>query len=165
MDLLLLVALLAGVATIITIILATRLDAFPALLIGAVVTGLIAQVAPPELVTMITTGFGNTLASIGIVIGLGVALGKLLEVTGGADALARWFVRVFGQGREAGAMAATGSVVSVPVFCDSGYVMLHPLARSLARRTGQSLVMISIALAGGLVLSHTLVPPTPGPLA
>lgn len=165
MDLLLFVALLAGVATIITIILATRLDAFPALLIGAVVTGLIAQVAPPELVTMITTGFGNTLASIGIVIGLGVALGKLLEVTGGADALARWFVRVFGQGREAGAMAATGSVVSVPVFCDSGYVMLHPLARSLARRTGQSLVMISMALAGGLVLSHTLVPPTPGPLA
>lgn len=165
MDLLLLVALLAGVATIIVTILWTRLDAFPALLLGAIVTGLVAGVAPPDLVGMIGDGFGNTLANIGIVIGLGVALGKLLEVTGGADALARWFIEVFGRGRENGAMVSTGAIVSVPVFCDSGYVMLHPLARSLARQTGRSVVMLSIALAGGLVLSHTLVPPTPGPLA
>lgn len=165
MDLQLLAALLIGVALVIVIILTTRLDAFPALLIGAVATGLIAGVTPVELVGMITTGFGNTLASIGIVIGLGVALGKILEVTGGADALARWFVRAFGAGREPAAMAATGAIVSVPVFCDTGYVMLHPLARSLARRTGQSLVVLSMALGGGLVLSHTLVPPTPGPLA
>lgn len=165
MDLQLLAALLIGVTLVIVIILTTRLDAFPALLIGAVATGLIAGVTPVELVGMITTGFGNTLASIGIVIGLGVALGKILEVTGGADALARWFVAAFGKGREPAAMASTGAIVSVPVFCDTGYVMLHPLARSLARRTGQSLVVLSLALAGGLVLSHTLVPPTPGPLA
>lgn len=165
MDLQLLAALLVGVAAIILVILRTRLDAFPALLIGAIVTGLVAGVAPVELVTMMTTGFGNTLASIGIVIGLGVALGKLMEVTGAADALAVAFVKLFGKGREALAMTATGAVVSIPVFCDSGYVMLHPLARSLARRTKQSVVVLSLALAGGLVLSHTLVPPTPGPLA
>ena len=165
MDLQLLVALLGGVATVILIILLTRLDAFPALLLGAIVTGVIAGVAPLELVDMMTAGFGNTLASIGIVIGLGVSLGKLLEVTGGADALARSFIKLFGAGRERVAMTATGAVVSVPVFCDSGYVMLHPLARSLARKAQQPVVGLSLALAGGLVLSHTLVPPTPGPLA
>ncbi len=165
MDLQLLAALLVGVATVIFIILRTRLDAFPALLIGAIVTGLVAGVAPLEIVTMMTTGFGNTLASIGIVIGLGVALGKLMEVTGAADALAMAFIKLFGKGREAVAMSATGAVVSIPVFCDSGYVMLHPLARSLARKAKQSVVVLSLALAGGLVLSHTLVPPTPGPLA
>ncbi len=164
-DLQLLAALIVGVAAIILIILKTRLDAFPALLIGAIVTGLVAGVAPVELVGLMTAGFGNTLASIGIVIGLGVALGKLMEVTGAADALARAFVKLFGKGREALAMTMTGSVVSIPVFCDSGYVMLHPLARSLARRTQQGVVVLSLALAGGLVLSHTLVPPTPGPLA
>lgn len=164
-DPLLFIALLAGIAVVIGVILWTRLDAFPALLLGAVTTGLIAGVAPLDLVAMITTGFGNTLASIGIVIGLGVALGKILEVSGAADAIARWFIKSFGENREANAMAATGAIVSVPVFCDTGYVMLHPLARSLASRTGKSLVMLSIALGGGLVLAHTLVPPTPGPLA
>ncbi len=165
MDLQLLAALLVGVAFVIILILKTRLDAFPSLLVGAIATGLVAQVPPLDLVSMITTGFGNTLASIGIVIGLGVALGKLLEVTGGADALANAFIKGFGKNREPEAMAATGAIVSVPVFCDTGFVMIHPLARSLARTTGRSIVVLSLALGGGLVLTHTLVPPTPGPLA
>ncbi|GAB3499439.1 GntP family permease [Nocardiopsis coralliicola] len=165
MDPLLLAALLLGVASAVALILWSRLDAFVGLFVGALVTGSIAGVPPVELIEMVTTGFGNTLAGVGIVIAMGVMIGKVLEESGAADALAKMFVRMAGKGREDVAMAATGSVVSVPVFCDSGFVILHPLARSLARRYGKPLVVLSLALAGGLSITHHLVPPTPGPLA
>ncbi|MDA0566449.1 GntP family permease [Streptomonospora sp. S1-112] len=165
MELHLLAALIIGVAAVVAIIVWTRLDAFVGLLAGALVTGVIAGVPVTELIEHITTGFGNTLAGIGIVIALGVMIGKVLEESGGADALARMFLNMAGKGREDVAMTATGAVVSVPVFCDSGFVILHPLARSLARRYGKPLVTLSLALAGGLSITHHLVPPTPGPLA
>src|SRR5690606_20392705 len=165
MDPLLLAALLLGVASAVALILWSRLDAFVGLLAGALVTGAVAGVPAAELIEHITTGFGNTLAGIGIVIAMGVMIGKVLEETGGADALAKMFVRLAGKGREDVAMTATGAVVSVPVFCDSGFVILHPLAKSLARRYGKPLVVLSLALAGGLSITHHMVPPTPGPLA
>jgi GntP family gluconate:H+ symporter len=165
MEVQLLAALLLGVGTVIALIVWSRLDAFVGLLAGALVTGVVAGVPAPELVGHLTTGFGNTLAGIGIVIALGVMIGTVLERSGGADALAKAFVRMAGKGREDVAMTATGAVVSVPVFCDSGFVILHPLARSLARRYGRPLVVMSLALAGGLSITHHLVPPTPGPLA
>jgi GntP family gluconate:H+ symporter len=112
----------------------------------------------------ITTGFGNTLGSIGLVIGLGVGLGKILEVSGAADALARMFVRAFGKGREPWAMGTTGAVISIPVFCDSGYVIMNPLARSIARVKRAGYVTLALALGCGMTLTHHLVPPTPGPL-
>lgn len=165
MDMHMLAALLLGVVSVITLILRSRLDPFAALLVGALVTGLIAGVSPDALVTSITQGFGATLASIGIVIGLGVMLGKVMEVTGAATVLARMFIRLFGKNREEIAMATTGAVVSVPVFCDTAFVMLHPLVKPLARHAKRSVVALSIALAGGLAISHHMVPPTPGPLA
>ncbi|WP_047871445.1 GntP family permease [Nocardiopsis sp. RV163] len=165
MEVQLLAALLLGVATVIALILWSRLDAFVGLLAGALVTGVVAGVPAAELVEHLTTGFGDTLAGIGVVIALGVMIGTVLERSGGADALAKAFVRMAGKGREDVAMTATGAVVSVPVFCDSGFVILHPLARSLARRYGRPLVVMSLALAGGLSITHHLVPPTPGPLA
>ena len=133
MDLQLLLALVVGIATIVVLVLRTRLDAFIALLISGLVTGAIAGLPMNDTINSILTGFGNTLASIGIVIGLGVAVGKILEVSGAADALAQAFVRMLGEGREHWALAGTGYVVSIPVFVDSGFVIMNPLARSLAR--------------------------------
>ncbi len=164
MDVQLLLALVLGIATIVVLVLRTRLDAFVALLIAALVTGFVAGSPAGETISAITTGFGNTLASIGIVIGLGVAIGKVLEVSGAADALARTFVRALGRGREHWAMAGTGAVVSIPVFCDSGYVIMNPLARSIARRLKGRYVTLALALGCGMTLTHHLVPPTPGPL-
>ncbi|WNV76863.1 GntP family permease [Geodermatophilus sp. DSM 44513] len=164
MDVQLLLALVLGIATIVVLVLRTRLDAFVALLIAALVTGFVAGSPVGETITSITTGFGNTLASIGIVIGLGVAIGKVLEVSGAAASLARVFVRALGQGREHWAMAGTGAVVSIPVFCDSGYVIMNPLARSIARRIKGRYVTLALALGCGMTLTHHLVPPTPGPL-
>mgnify|MGYP006195344951 CR=1 FL=1 len=165
MDLQLLLALVLGIATIIVLVLRTRLDAFVALLIAALVTGLVAGQPVLDIVSAITTGFGNTLASIGIVIGLGVAIGKILEVSGAANALALAFLRVFGHGREPWAMGSVGALVSIPVFCDSGYVIMNPLARSIARVKRAGYVTLALALGCGMTLTHHLVPPTPGPLA
>ncbi|WP_210438782.1 GntP family permease [Nocardioides xinjiangensis] len=164
MDPQLLLALVLGIGTIIFLVLRTRIDAFVALLIAALVTGFVAGSPALETITSMTTGFGNTLASIGIVIGLGVAIGKILEVSGAADALAKTFVRALGRGREHWAMAGTGAVVSIPVFCDSGYVIMNPLARSIARRLKGRYVTLALALGCGMTLTHHLVPPTPGPL-
>ncbi|MFD5317633.1 GntP family permease [Streptomyces sp. NPDC127098] len=164
MDLQLLAALVLGIASIVVIVLRTRLDAFVALLVAALVTGFVAGTPAVDVLDSITGGFGSTMESIGIVIGLGVGIGKILEVSGAADALARTFVRAFGRGREPWAMAGAGAVVSVPVFCDSGYVIMNPLARSIARRQRAGYVTLALALGCGMTLTHHLVPPTPGPL-
>ena len=119
----------------------------------------------PELPSPHATLYRLALGSIGIVIGLGVAIGKLLEVSGAADALARAFLRGFGKDREEWAMGTVGSLVSIPVFCDSGYVIMNPLARSIARVKRGGYVALALALGCGMTLTHHLVPPTPGPLA
>jgi GntP family gluconate:H+ symporter len=164
-DVQLLLALVAGIAAIIVLVLRTRLDAFVALLIACLVTGVVAGQSLTGIVGSITDGFGATLGSIGIVIGLGVAIGKILEVSGAADALARAFLRAFGKGREEWAMGSVGSLVSIPVFCDSGYVIMNPLARSIARVKRGGYVALALALGCGMTLTHHMVPPTPGPLA
>lgn len=164
-DLQLLAALVLGVGAIVVIVLRTRLDAFIALLVAALLTGFVAGAPAPDVLASITDGFGSTMGAIGIVIGLGVGLGKILEVSGAADALARAFVRLLGGGREPWAMAGTGALVSIPVFCDSGYVITNPLARSIARRKRAGYVTLALALGCGMTLTHHLVPPTPGPLA
>jgi GntP family gluconate:H+ symporter len=163
-DLQLLLALVLGIVTIVVVVLRTRLDAFVALLMAALVTGFVAGTPALDTIASITTGFGNTLAAIGIVIGLGVGIGKILEVSGAADSLARAFVKALGRGREHWAMAGTGAVVSIPVFCDSGYVIMNPLARSIARRIKGHYVTLALALGCGMTVTHHLVPPTPGPL-
>jgi gluconate:H+ symporter, GntP family len=164
-DLQLLLALVLGIATIVVLVLRTRLDAFVALLLAALVVGFVSGQPVLDIVSSITTGFGNTLATIGIVIGLGVAIGKMLEVSGAATALAHAFLRAFGKGREPWAMGSVGSLVSIPVFCDSGYVIMNPLARSIARVKRGGYVVLALALGCGMTLTHHLVPPTPGPLA
>ncbi|MFK5689146.1 GntP family permease [Ornithinimicrobium sp. LYQ92] len=165
MDLQLLLALFLGIAVIVVVVLRTRLDAFVGLLLAGLVTGVVAGQPLNGIVTSITNGFGSTLGSIGIVIGLGVAIGKILEVSGAADALARAFLGAFGKGREDWAMGSVGALVSVPVFCDSGYVIMNPLARSIARVKRGGYVTLALALGCGMTLTHHLVPPTPGPLA
>lgn len=164
MDPVLLIALAVGITLIVVIVLRTRLDAFAALLIASVVIGLIAGQSLPGIVGSIKTGFGDTLASIGIVIGLGVAIGKILEVSGAAQAIALAFLKLFGRGREPWAMTSIGALISIPVFCDSGYVIMNPLARAIAKVKRYGYATLGIALAGGMVITHHFVPPTPGPL-
>ncbi len=115
--------------------------------------------------TVIGQGFSGTFTSIGIVIILGALIGTLLEKTGAALKLSDMVVRLVGFKKPELAIELMGWVVSIPVFCDSGFVILDPIRKALARRTGSSSVTMTIALSMGLYTSHVFIPPTPGPIA
>ncbi|WP_315325383.1 GntP family permease [Treponema socranskii] len=159
-----LVGLGIGLLVLILLILKTKVHVFIALIIASCIIGLAGGMAPTAIAGTITKGFGGTLGGIGIIIGLGVMMGQIFEASGAAERMARVFLKLFGKGREEFAMAVTGYVVSIAIFCDSGFVILSPLARALSKETKKSMVSLSVALAGGLVITHSLVPPTPGPL-
>lgn len=112
-----------------------------------------------------TGGFGNILASIGLVIIFGTIIGKILEKTGAAVTMAEAVLNRVGDRHPALGMSIMGWVVSIPVFCDSGYVILSSLNKSIAKKTNANYVVLSVSLATGLYASHTFVPPTPGPIA
>ncbi|HEU4964682.1 MAG TPA: GntP family permease [Bacilli bacterium] len=113
----------------------------------------------------ITGGFGGIITYIGLVIIFGTLIGKILEKSGAAIKMADVVLRLLGDRHPALAMSIIGWIVSIPVFCDSGYVILSSLKKSLAKKTGVSVVTLGVALATGLYATHTLVPPTPGPIA
>lgn len=158
------IGLIIGIALLIFMVLKTKIHAFLALIIAATVTGLIGGMVPTAVVASITKGFGNTLGSIGIIIGFGVMMGAIFEASGAAERMALTFIEKLGHGREELALAITGFLVSIPIFCDSGFVILSPLAKAISRKTKKSVVTLGVALAGGLVITHSLVPPTPGPV-
>ena len=117
------------------------------------------------LATVIGSGFSGTFSSIGIVIILGALIGSVLEVTGAALKLADMVIHLVGKNNPVLALELMGWVVSIPVFCDSGFVILNPIRKALVSRTGKSSVAMSVGLGTGLYLSHVFIPPTPGPIA
>lgn len=161
----LVVTLLAGVVFIVVATTRFKVHPFLALIITGYAMGLCGGLNSAETVAALTGGVGQTVGHIGIVIACGSIIGLVLEKSGRAMEMANTMVRWIGERRSVLAMACTGALVSIPVFCDSGYVILAPLARSLARKTGQSFATFAVALSMGLYATHCLVPPTPGPLA
>lgn len=153
-----------GIICLIWMIMKTKIHTFLALIIATIIVGVLGGVEYSKITASITKGFGGTLGSIGIIIGFGVMMGQLFEVSGAAKRMALCFLNLFGKGREEVAMAITGFLVSIPIFCDSGFVILTPLAKAISRESRKSIVSIGIALASGLVITHSLVPPTPGPV-
>ncbi|ATO37705.1 gluconate permease [Geobacillus thermodenitrificans] len=151
-------------AILIFLVLKTKIHAFLALIIAASITGLVGGMSAPDVVNTITAGFGSTLGSIGIVIGFGVMMGRILEVSGAAEKMAYTLVKWVGKRKEEWAMAITGYIVSIPIFVDSAFVILTPLVKALSKKTGKSVLTIGVALGAGLVATHHAVPPTPGPL-
>ncbi|WP_347320780.1 GntP family permease [Rossellomorea sp. RS05] len=156
--------LVVGVILLIFFVVKTKIHAFLALIISASVTGIIGGMAPENVVGEISAGFGTTLGSIGVVIGFGVMMGKILELSGAAERLAYSLVKTLGKKKEEWAMAAAGYLISIPIFVDSAFVILNPLVKALSRKTGKSVVGLGVALGVGLVATHHAVPPTPGPL-
>ncbi len=154
-----------AIAFIIYMTARVRLDAFLVLLIAAFFVGLASGMPAPKVVETIAYGFGSTLKAIGIVIAAGTIIGVFLERTGAAISIAESILRVVGRKRVPLALSIMGYIISIPVFCDSGFVILSPLMKALANRAGISLATAAIALSTGLYATHCLVPPTPGPIA
>ncbi len=161
----LLILLLGAIAFIVIMTAKVRLHPFLVLLLASLGVGLIAGLPAQQVVSAITGGFGSTLSSIGIVIAAGTIIGFIMEKSGAAVVMANSILKLVGDTRSALAMAFTGGVVSIPVFCDSGFVILSPLNRTLAAKSNQSLSVFAIALSMGLYSTHVFVPPTPGPIA
>ena len=159
-----LLGLFLGIAVMIFLVMKTKTHTFIALLLAALITGLIGKMSPGDAITAIQDGFGNTLKSTGIIIGLGVMMGGILEKTGAAERLAYSFIKKIGSGKEEVALGITGWLVSIPVFADSAVVIFAPLCKAMSRVTGKSVIALALALACGLQCTHVMVPPTPGPL-
>lgn len=142
-----------------------KMHAFLALLLTAFAFGILSGMPLDVVVKSVNDGFGGTIGSIGIVIVLGSVIGTFLEKSGGAWRLAEGILKVTGKKNVPLTMSIMGYVVSIPVFCDSGFVILSSLNKALAKRAGISLAAGAIALSLGLYTTHTMVPPTPGPIA
>jgi GntP family gluconate:H+ symporter len=142
-----------------------KLHPFLALLFASVGFGLLTGMPLSEIVTSINSGFGSTLGYIGIVIVAGTIIGTFLEHSGGAYTLAESILRMIGRKRVPLLMSLIGWIVSIPVFADSGFVILSPLNKALSKSAKISLAGPAIALSLGLTSAHCLVPPTPGPIA
>lgn len=170
--------LLIGIGVMIFLVSKTKVHTFIALLAACVISGVIGGMPLVNvtetladgsthtitgIVTAIKDGFGNTLKSTGIIIGLGVMMGGILEKSGAAEQMAYSFIRAVGEKREEWALAITGWFISIPVFADSAIVIFAPLCKAISMVTGKSLVGLALAMAAGLQLTHCLVPPTPGP--
>ena len=161
----LIIVLLVSVLFIILGTTKLKLHPFIVLLFASYLAGAMAGLPIEKIATTIATGFGNIMAYIGIVIILGTIIGVILEKSNAAIKLAELVLKLVGKGFPGLAMSIIGYIVSIPVFCDSAFVILSSLKKSLVAKTGKSSVTMSIALATGLYASHTFVPPTPGPIA
>ncbi|NUW67111.1 GntP family permease [Vibrio coralliilyticus] len=142
-----------------------KLHPFFVLIIAAFLTAFAYGIPSDRIAKTIASGFGSTLGDIGLVIVLGTIVGVILEKSGAAITMADAVVRVLGDDSPTLTMTLIGYIVSVPIFCDSGFVILNSLKESLAKRLKISSVAMSVALATGLYATHTFVPPTPGPIA
>lgn len=157
--------LLLSVVLIILLTAKLKIHPFIALFLVAIFYGLFAGMPLNEIVVSINEGFGDTLGKIGLLIVLGVIIGSFLENSGGAYAMAEKVLKIIGKERVPTAMGIIGYIVSIPVFADSGFILLSPLNKSLSKKAKISLAGSAVALGLGLTATHTLVPPTPGPIA
>lgn len=167
-------AMAIGILVMMLLIIFTKMHAFPSLIISAILIAVLAMPFGTDAslvdtltgcVSTVSKGFGNSMTSIGIVIGFGCIMGIFLEKSGAAKRMALTILKLVGVKRCDIVLGLTGFIVSIPVFCDSGFVILSSLAKEFSRLTKKSMVGLGGILGMGLYITHFMVPPTPGPLA
>ncbi len=157
--------ILIALALILTAIIKFDIHPFLALFIGAIIYGLMMGMSPELIIKSISEGFGGVMGSVGLLILLGVILGTFLEKTGGAMVIAEKTLKWVGEKSVNLSLMLSGWLLSVPVFGDSTIIMLNPIAKSLSSKSGISYAATIVAVSLGAMASHSLVPPTPGPIA
>ena len=155
----------AAIAVLLVLIIGFRLHAFIALVVVSVITALAAGISPADLVPVIYDGFGSTLASVALLVGLGAMLGRMLELSGGAQVLTDALIRVFGEKRAPLALGLTSLLFGFPIFFDAGLVVMLPIIFTVAKRLGGSLLLYAFPSAIAFSAMHIFVPPHPGPVA
>lgn len=157
--------LIAGIASIILLTVKYKVHPFFALLIACFVTGIGVQMPVEQVLQHIRTGFGDVIGKLSVIIVLGTTIGVLLEKNGSTQVMANFILKLVGQRRSSLALSVTGFIVGLPIFCDSGYIVLNGINRSLTRRTGIAVATMSVSLGSGLYAVHCLLPPHPGATA
>ncbi|ANE51472.1 GntP family permease [Flavisolibacter tropicus] len=161
----LLAVLCIGITLIVLLTAKWRIHAFFALVLAGFVVGMGSGLSAPETITAVKTGFGDIMKSLALLIVLGTTLGLVLEHTGSTRVLANYILKKIPHRYAALAMSITGYIVGLPLFCDSGYIVLSGLNKSIARRTQIPVAVLSVSLASGLYSVHCLIPPHPGATA
>ncbi|PMC39084.1 gluconate transporter [Bacillus sp. UMB0899] len=164
-DQMLILVALAGIFLLLFLVIRTKLHAFVSLLLVSLIVGVLAGMPLNDVVTSMQNGMGGTLGFVAVVVGLGAMFGQMLEVSGGAERLAQTLVKKFGEDKSQWALGVTGFLVAIPVFFDVGFIILVPIVYGLAKKTGKSLLYYGIPLLAGLAVTHSFIPPTPGPIA
>jgi GntP family gluconate:H+ symporter len=162
---LIVISIILSIAILVYLTVRVKLHPFFALTAAALFFGVITGQSIPDIITAFSEGLGGTISGIGVVIAIGTVMGTLLEKSGAAETMAQSILKITGKKHAALGLAVTGYFVSIPVFCDSAFVILSPLAKRLSRDTKVSMTTMALSLAMGLHATHMLVPPTPGPLA
>lgn len=160
----LILLLLVTVGILLFLVMKVKLHAFISLLIVSLFMGIATKMPLGDIVNSMVSGMGGTLGFLATVIGLGAMFGKMLEISGGAEKLARTFLKAFGEEKAPWAMLIAGFLVSIPVFFDVGFIILVPLVYALAKSSKKSVLVFGIPLLAGLAVTHAFVPPTPGPI-
>jgi len=158
-------SVLAGIGTLLLLILYCRVPAFIALLITCIVTSLIAGMSGEKIINSIQEGMGSTLGFVATVIGLGAMFGAILEKSGGAVSIATSIMKKFGEKNAPLSLAITGIIIAIPVFFEVAFILLVPIIYAIQKKTGKSLLLYAIPLLSGLAFGHAFIPPTPGPIA
>jgi len=159
-----LVILGIAVATVVGMIIVLRINAFVALITAAIVVSLLAPGEWSDKINRVAVAFGRTAGGIGIIIAMAAIIGKCLIDSGAADRVVRMFMNILGEKRAAVSLMSSGFLLSVPVFFDTVFYLLLPLARSMHRKTNRKYLLLILAMGAGGSITHSLVPPTPGPL-
>ncbi|MDZ5711337.1 gluconate:H+ symporter [Jeotgalibacillus haloalkalitolerans] len=161
----LIIVTILAISLLLFLVMKSKLQAFVALLISSLFIGIASGMELQEIIISIEEGMGGTLGFIAVVVGLGAMFGELLRVSGGAERLAHTLVNKFGEGKVQWALGLTGFIVAIPIFLDVALVILVPIIYSLAQKTKKSLLYFGMPLLAGLAVTHSFVPPTPGPIA
>ncbi len=159
------IALIISITGIIVLTRYLNVHAFFALLVSSIVFGILVGKPFLETISSMQSGFGSLLQQIGLLVAVGSCLGMLMEKTGAMEVIGQRIIHFFGVRYSVLAMTTIGIIVGIPVFCDSGFIILSRLISSMAAQSSANSAQLSLALSSGLYTTHVLVPPTPGPLA
>ncbi len=155
----------SAIALLFILVIGLKVNAFISLLLTSVYVGIFSGMPLMKIVKSIQDGMGGILGFVAVVVGIGAIFGEILQATGGTESLSRSMVRTFGEKRSSWAMMTTGFIIAIPVFLDVGFIILVPMVFALARKTGKSVLYYAIPLLAGLAVTHSFIPPTPGPIA
>lgn len=155
----------AAIVALLVLIMKFRMHAFLALILVSLLTAFAAGIAPEKVVPTLIKGFGETLGTVALLVGLGAMLGRLVEISGGAQSLADDLIRLFGEKRAPLALGVASLIFGFPIFFDAGLVVMLPIIFSVAKRLGGGLLRYGIPAAGAFSVMHVFVPPHPGPVA